>query len=188
MRKLLSLFLLLLICISCAKYDTPPWFTLNYWGEASSKKNGVDWEGYVNALVLGSIHDCTLISISIETYSKEWYHRELLSFSYIPINTKRHFIVGLNYNRYNYDSLPPSGNYITSLDDGDVAGPSYDLLEEDSISDYIEITNIDGDEITGVFQASFVKDSLSLGIRYSNFPDTIRFLKGHFHTKILCPY
>ena len=73
--------------------------------------------------------------------------------------------------------------YGTLIDDGDVLGDSYDLLEG-IIENKLTIDKKEGDEIWGTFQAAFVKDKTYLP-EDPTAPDTVIFTNGKFHTKLL---
>ncbi len=74
--------------------------------------------------------------------------------------------------------------YSTSLSDGDVFGNIYFLNENDTIPDYLKLTEINSKtgEVKGIFQCSYYVDT-SL-IFDPDSPDTIIITNGYFETII----
>ena len=69
------------------------------------------------------------------------------------------------------------------MTDHDVPISGYDLIEDGSEVNELVITEIDGDEIKGTFDISFVKNSTNpFGV---NDPDTVIFKNGVFETKLV---
>jgi len=166
MKKVI-LFALLLVT-ACNKNDES-W----YWGEVSAFKNGDCWTaeiyaGYNKPYSQG-------IDIIVDRFNEKGFHREGIFIYKVPEQVGRYKLEHTEVREF--DGLVGS-KYYKSIDDGDVAGGTYTLLLNDSISDFVEITEIDGREIRGNFQMSFVNNN-------SIPPDTIVFLDGKFHTRLV---
>ena len=79
----------------------------------------------------------------------------------------------------------PESILFTSIDDGDVFGNKYNLIENDGIEDFIGLTTIDPKtlEVMGSFQASFARDTSRPKFDLFS-PDTIIFTNGVSHGRI----
>ena len=148
-------------------------------GRYRQLKNGDFWDAEIYA---GNNKPYSQgIDILVEKFNNKGFKREEIYMYKIPMEMGR-----FNLDRTDVrevDTLVGS-KYFTLQDDGDVGGDSYFLLLNDSIPDFIEITEIDGKEILGNFQMSFVKD-LRYGEADPTAPDTIVFLDGKFHTRLI---
>jgi len=173
MKNLLFLFLLFLV--ACNKNGDKP---VPYWGEVSALKNGSCWRADIFAANNKPYYQG--IDILIDKFNEVGFLREHIIIYKIPM--KVGFFALDSTEVRDIDTLVGS-KYFTSLDDGDVLGDSYDLLLDDSIPDFVEITEISGKEIAGNFQMSFVKD-LTHGEGDPAAPDTIVFLSGKFYTRL----
>ena len=71
--------------------------------------------------------------------------------------------------------------YYTSIDGGDVLGEVYLVVQDRSVSNWIEITAISKEEIWGSFDLTFYRDT-TRGNPAS--PDTLRFKDGQLHVQI----
>ncbi len=168
------LFFGLLLILSCNKKNDQPDY---YWGSINAIKNGEAWEGKLYAVINKPFEQG--IDIIIERFNEKGYKREYLFMSKIPLEVKKS---KLNQTDVRIIDTLVGGDYGTLLDDGDVAGDDY-LLLDDSIDDFVEITETKGKEIKGKFQMSFVKD-LRFGEADPTAPDTVIFTDGVFHTRI----
>ncbi len=74
-----------------------------------------------------------------------------------------------------------TGNFITIIADGDVAGDLWCIVP-DSLN-YLEITSIKNDIVEGKYELTLLRD-LKDRPQYSDFPDTLRFRNGYFKTRI----
>ena len=167
MKKIL--FMLFVISSGCNKDSLS--------GTVSAKKNGVEW----SAKVQSTLNEPTNIGILIymSHFDEFGNQRSSKSFYKIPFEVGRYEVI--NSDIRSLDSIP-GATFGTLVDRGDVAGDPYDVLTDDDIEDYLEITKIEGDEIFGEFQISFVKD-LTIGEDDHASPDTIVFTEGRFQVK-----
>lgn len=168
-------------CYSCNKSENPQ---LTFIGEGQASKNGILWEGQINVSVL----EDDKISISIKKLSEQGFVRNNLFFTGISkevgiINIHTAEFGGLTPNTDN----KPSSFYSTSLDDGDVTGDIFRLIE-DHPDNYFEITSYDDrkGKMEGVFNLTFEFDD-----RYGRDPvdatepdSIITFTNGSFSFKI----
>ncbi len=175
-----GLFLILLF--TCNKDDdgNPYYWNRDYWGEATALKNGEQW----NALIYGhrrSVPTHIGASFSIDVYDvfgDVGFWRQALSFFRVPLEKGTYNLV----KSVAQDSLEsPGANYIFILQDGDVAGDLFTILESEE--NYIEVLSFDDDEIAAGFQVTFVRYNLET-ISNPEVPDTIRFTNGYFHTRL----
>lgn len=173
--KNLILFSLILI-VACYKNDNKPTF---HWGEVSAIKNGNIWEAEIYAVTNKPYSQG--IDILIEKFNEKGFKREEIFLYKIPLKVGMFDLDSTDVRKV--DTLVGS-KYFTLQDDGDAGGDSYYLLLNDNISDFIDIRQIDGKEIKGNFQMSFVKD-LRYGEADPTAPDTIVFLDGKFHTRLI---
>ncbi len=180
MRLILMFIISCSFLFSCNKNDDG--IGRRQWGTISAMKNGEFWEGEIYSLSKSySFEAGQGVDIFINRYNEKGYHREELYFYKVPDKVDKYPLSQTSF--LDKDSLI-GADYFTSVDDGDVLGEIYYLILNDSIEDYIEITDVSGKELFGRFQASFAKDTTSLDGDPSA-PDTVIFTNGKFHTKVL---
>lgn len=80
----------------------------------------------------------------------------------------------------NPDSANTCASFSTTQDDGDVLCDIYEVIEADSLTNYIQITKETGNykEVWGTFSVNFVR---TRGCSESTLPDTLRIRDGQFH-------
>ena len=120
------------------------------------------------------------IDVEIERYTTRGFRRETLLFFKVPD------VVGVSPLAHTTSRIIDSltgAFYATSLDDGDVLGDVYQLLDTDFIDDYVELERIEGDEVWGSFQVTFERDPF-FPVVDSSGPDTLVFRRGTFHTRV----
>jgi len=145
-------------------------------GIATATKNGTEWEGKCISGYDNQYPDELFFDIT--TYSPEGFRRE--SFGIFRIDQIGTFNVtlplrdsiGMMLNKY-------WSSYSTLIDDGDVLGDLYKVLESEKNT--VEITTIDYESmiITGKFNISYINTYDTIPA-----PDTIRFENGEFQAKI----
>ncbi len=171
----LATILLILFLISCKRENFEP---DKYWGEASAIKNGSYWESFPSA---GSSDSNEKFFVSFNTYGQQELHREELVISKIPL------AIG-TYNIKKTDSEMTDDKVVAtlfiSLYGGDVGGYFYNLSESADSLNSITVTKIKKDEIWGTFEVTLLRDTTQ-GKESIDFPDTLIFTDGKFHTKIL---
>jgi len=178
MKSILYSCVFLAICLtnSCDK-EEPRWQKY-HWGEATASKNGIAWKGEPRCVI--DTRYPQGIDIIIDVYNEKNFHREDLLFFKIKNEIGNYSITPSNL--YAYDSIP-GASYGTSIDDGDVAGDSYDLIEG-IVENKLTIDKKKGDEIWGTFQVALIKDK-TFPPQDPSAPDTVVFTNGKFHTKLL---
>ena len=149
-------------------------------GVASSFINNLSWEGepFFNEILPDSLY-----RINIYKYSVEGFIRNKLSLQYFPLKLEK--IQLFKYNAWD-PFINPSATFRTLLSDGDVLATTYNVIENDTIEDFIEFTDINllTNEATGKFQASMVIQDTITRI-FATFPDTIIISNGFFKMKIM---
>ncbi len=145
-------------------------------GTASAKQNGVEW----SAKVQSGLNEPTDIGIFLymSHFNEFGNKRSSSTFYKIPLEVGRYEVI----NSDNRSTDPIPGAYFGTVIDGDGIGDDYDVLMDDDVEDYLEITKIEGNNIFGEFQVSFVKN-LNRTERDHAFPDTIVFTEGRFQVK-----
>lgn len=176
MKFFLPYIILAVSFISCKKDDDA---NSDSWGTASALKNGEKWTGEPSAIENYYPSDTGII-IAISAIKREGFKEDFFSFFKVPISIDKHNLSLTTV--LAMDSLV-GAEYNTLLSHGDVFGDIYYLLADDPVEDFIEITEISGDEIKGNFQVSFLRNTTSPPVSPST-PDTIVFTGGKFHTKI----
>ena len=174
MKNIVLYFIIVASFISCKKEDDHN----NRWGTASALKNGENWEGEISTAHNIFIEDSGR-TIQISSVNQAGFDEDYLAFFKVPLIIDKHPI------SLTAASLKDSligAYYNTLLSDGHVFGDIYYVLEDDPVEDYIEITDISGDEIKGRFQVSFLRDTTSIPVSSSTL-DTIIFTNGQFHTR-----
>lgn len=157
------------------------------WGYLTANVNGKDWsKTYKNAYQIiqgwndnNSIAEsCSLISI---LNSPNGAGRQELSFQNIPCKKGRYTIIKNSPDNNQYSGFV-YGAFYTLVSDGDVSGDTYRVLDTEEA--YLQIDEIitKTKEIKGTFQVTFV---INQPRRHVALPDTLRFLNGRFHTKII---
>jgi hypothetical protein len=173
----------------CEKVGPMP--RLASWGYLTADMNGRDWsKTYENAyqVVQGLNNDSynpqeQYMGIKSVLYTSSGYDRQSLTFQRIPFPPKKC--------RYKVAWCDPAGCQFHSdvyvslyslLSDGDVVGDSYRTVESED--NYIQIDEYDAQtrQVKGRFQITFA----IIEPRQSDaLPDTLRFVNGRFHTRII---
>ncbi|MCW5922282.1 MAG: hypothetical protein KIS77_08065 [Saprospiraceae bacterium] len=175
MRQLISISTIALVFLfSCSK-EGPDGY---YWGTAYARFNTGAWEANPYAIVNAPYKQG--IDVLIHKFNKKGFQRERIFIYKIPEQVGKYPLSKTDAR--DIDSLV-GAKFFTVLDDGDVLGDAYSLLEG-VVDNYIEITQIKGDQIWAEFQVAFVKGSSN---NSPNYPDTIVFTNGRVHTRIVKP-
>jgi len=162
------LFILLVISSACNKDSLS--------GTATAKRNGIEWSANVQAVPNAPTNIGMLIYMS--HLNEFGLKRSSSAFYKIPFEVGRYEII--NSDNRSLDHIP--GADFGTIIDGDGLGDNYNVLTDDDIEDYLEITRIEDNEVFGEFQISFVKD-LNRTERDHASPDTIVFTEGIFQVK-----
>lgn len=196
MQNFIILVALSFLFLSCKK-ETPI-RQRPHWGEVSAMVNGESWSNFMKyesaqetwpIKIYGyegsdrSDHPCNLSTFSIMMHklNPSGFDREWLVFAKIPAR-KGIYIPEGKPGSCDIDTLP-SASYGTSQDDGDALKDVYELVQSEN--NHITITSFDpvSEEIKGSYQLTFVIQSKSAWP--PDYPDTVRFSRGEFHTKII---
>lgn len=150
------------------------------YGSITAFKNGVSWSAEIHGVDNDSQWD--YFGVDIRIYNDQGFEREGLIFSYLPKSESNGILIetcGVNCFE------PYQSSFITSTADGDVNCDVYQIVEELSNENWIEITeyNYDTKEFRGTFRATFAIDEDRTRCD-PNAPDTIRFTNGQFYSKI----
>ena len=171
--KLLLVMLLAISFLMCKKES----LLSGYWGSASVEMNGTFLEANTRANS-NRPHDQG-IDVHVDFFDESIARHGSIFLYKIPKAEGEYKLS--NTEVRTIDSL--SGAFFATTIGGDVLADTYDLLEG-SEENRLILEKIDGDELWGAFQVSFVKDT-SHGQGDINSPDTVIFANGQFHTKIL---
>jgi len=174
----------ILLLTACDEFTLP---RVPSWGYLTADMNGKDWsKTYENAYqtVQGWHSDDNVADtyvIMADLYNPYGARRQELYFQNIPLQKGRYTILKNipyenKYDRFVYGSL------YTLVSDGDVSGDTYDVLDTEESFFQIDEIITKTREVKGTFQVTFV-------IRKPHYdtalPDTLRFVNGKFHTKIM---
>lgn len=176
MKNLNFIIMILFIGLPSCKKETLSTIPDIYWGEVSATKNGESWTGKVYA---GRIRiESYGFFVTVDVYNGQEFMRERLILSKIPYLEQANTI-------HLVDTVLTDASYGTLVDDGDVVGDIYKVIEGES-DNFVTITsyNEETKEVKGNFQVTFVFDETDTKSDPTA-PDTIRFTSGEFHTKII---
>ena len=168
-----TIAMVLFLLAGCNKEQAP---RDEHWGGLAANINGKNWYSLAFA---GINYNDGKLYINSDTYSKEGFLRESLLIYKIPLQVGQYRIWKTGRSDYNDKT---GALFITSVDDGDVGGDFYFVMESDTLSS-VTITKIDEKEVWGVFNLTLIRDTTS-AVQYGA-PDTLIMKNGEFHTKIL---
>ncbi len=163
----------------CNKDDDLPPLNRDYWGSISVLKNREMWNPQIIGLTVPTWPK--VYSIEMATYDSHNIQRYSLSIFGIPNDSLGVFKI-TEENAHDTKNGSISALYITIIEDGDVLGDVF-LLDK-SANNYIEITEIDSNEVKGTFKISLKRD-ITINTKYLEKADTIHFTEGKFHTRII---
>jgi hypothetical protein len=179
MNKLMLILVILLT--ACSKDELIP-LNRDYWGEINIKKNNDMWNPYIIGLLANKPFG-DVYGLEIASYDNQNILRKELNIFGIPLNKMGKFEINTTNNQKVIIEGNIAASYGTSIEDGDVNGDVYYL--DTSANNFIEITNIYGNEIKGNFQIRLLRDTSR--IKYLENSDTILFKDVTFHTRIIKP-
>ena len=175
MIKQLTFIFILLLLVSCEKDENLPELYLDYWGTAPSIKNGKFWNPKIYG---GKIPLLGHYGIAITEHDSGKIRRRNLSI------TK---ILGPEIGIFKIEEVDINASnrihafFTTTLDDGDVLGDVF-LLDTTKIN-FIEISEVKGNEVKGSFEVNFKRDS-PLSRKYLESEDSLKIECKSFHTRI----
>jgi hypothetical protein len=175
MIKQLTIIFILLLAVSCEKDEKLPELHLDYWGTAPSIKNGKLWDPKIYG---GKIPLLGYYGLAFDEYDSGNIRRRGLGISKIPgpeIGIFKIEEVDINASNRIHAIL------FTSLEDGDVLGDVF-LLDTTKIN-FIEISEVKGNEVKGSFEVNLKRDS-PLSRKYLESDDTLKIECKAFHTRI----
>ncbi len=181
MKHLSIILLTLLLFSACKKEPQNPEEEIPR-GDATALKNGDSWSAVTWSKL--SYLDPSTFGLLIENYTVEGYRRGSLHFRRIPYENGTFF-----FNIYDFVSPSASDTvqtctFDTLLDDGDVAGDTYQLVRDSAAWLTVRIKDTSTGDIEGEFSAEFVK-WLYMGEEYDPAsPDTIIFTNGTYHARV----
>ncbi len=177
MKKSELLILIMSVCFvaACDKKEAPiPEKDFFYWGEVTALQNGEPWEEACLASDF-DLADGEKFNMISRVLIYNHFLTESMGLGKIPFSLGTYMVKS---------KLP--------LDDGQIVGgfgfyhddqtlAHYDILEVEN-SNFMTITSYDSStlELKGIFDLTFLRISGS-----SEYPDTVRFTNGLFHTKII---
>ena len=174
MKRILFLFLIATVFISCKKDPAPVVEPSPFWGEAAATINGKAWAAQPTAWV-NPVHKNNWY-IEIDSFDRFNILREGLNLKKIP------FIPG-TYPVVNTDSQVNDSLVGASFSywEGDLGLGYYTVLESDS-SSFVTLESYDPitKELRGRFDLTFIVAHRP----YAGAPDTLRVRNGRFHTKV----
>lgn len=162
MKNFCAVFLFIALFIGCDKEEQ---------GQASQDWTQVSIPFNDTNLVFSGISGSSLLDGTQEIQFSHLNVRNIPRWSFIGINIPQ--AIG----KYNLLKQDPNARETTMnmvalsqyIDDGDVIGEFYEMIDSDSFADYIEIQSITSTRVQGRMQCSFVKTS-NFGLTPNNPP------------------
>lgn len=176
---------------ACKKKEDPG----PYWGTAFASFNGEYWNdlrGWQMRVLASTGANADLppcqpgiVHVMMEKSTPEGYAREVLYINKIPPNIGTYPV---HIFKVCQENILVGANFHLLGADGDVLLDSYQVLETEDNWVNISSYNANTGEVRGTFQISFVHGSAEDVVKrekvVTDFPDTIRFTNGQFHTRI----
>ena len=178
MRVIYIIVLSILLFFSCKKEDEPIVAFDSFWGTVSALIDEVEWMS-IKIYARNNTHKGEGINIHITNVDEFDISRNSIDFSKIPYSLGTYRLENANLQ----EDDGKVGGFL-SFNDSDVLLAYFQILEIDS-SSFITLESYDPltNEIRGTFDATFILETQYDTSR--EFPDTIRFRNGIFHTKII---
>lgn len=144
-------------------------------GELTVNINGVEWVGSINKPT------ATKFDINATRYKsidKVFVNESGLLISNIPFELKTSTLKKIDFTQQDQKNL--FCGFFTYQDDGDVACDTYEIIETDSVNNWIKVTKQTNNyaEVWGTFSATFFRKQ---GCSATKYADTLRFRDGVFH-------
>ncbi len=173
-------FILALVIFSCGDDDNVDPQRQFDFGSITALKNGEHWSAEIHGFDNNGQWD--YFGIDSRVYNQQGFERENFVVLRLPKAILLDEIIPICGNNCNDSN---QGIFGTSTVDGDVNCDIYNIVEELSSENQIEITEYDSEskEFRGTFRAVFAIDENREKCN-PNAPDTIRFTNGEFHSKI----
>jgi hypothetical protein len=176
MIKQLTIIFILLLAVGCEKDEKLPELHLDYWGTAPSIKNGKLWNPKIHGGKIRSL--LGYYGLAFNEYDSGNIRRRTFGISKIP---------GPEIGIFKVEEVDIHASnrihafFATTLDDGDVLGDVF-LLDTTKIN-FIEISEVKGNEVKGSFEVNLKRDS-PLSRKYLESDDTLKIECKAFHTRI----
>jgi len=150
-----------------------------YWGEANALKNGESWTG----LVYAQTDNPEEFVLNIDVYHKKEFRKESFVIFNIPYKVQKNKIDTVRIGAFN-SATGGYYDYSISYIENCFTENRFKMVNEVNSENYVTITsyNEDTKEVWGEFQASLIVDNTFR--KWPSAPDSIRFMKGKFHTMI----
>jgi len=182
MTKSIVLCILFCMCIIACKKKVYEKEMPTY-GETSTEINGVKWSNDIKDVIYDE-KGFSFFAFKYKEVGGVHTVFEILSFHKIEQTkdrqTVRAWIIGQPSS--NPDSIYLDATFTTTQADGDVSCDLFQILETDSVNNWIQITKEEGNynEVWGNYSATFTRHS---GCASSPYTDTLRMRNGSFHFK-----
>lgn len=148
-----------------------------YFGTVTASKNGETW----NASIYGAaFKHHSKFSIGIHKFGAPGLLTEALTIHNLPKKTGTYRVLRF---KYFHDTTNIYAGFWTTRD-GDTPCDDYDVVEEDSASNFVKIESFNA--VTKEFSGRFsVKLLIQLPKCRQNAPDTLTFRNGYFQSKLM---
>lgn len=160
--------------LSCSKNDCLKY----YWGNANALKNAIPWTADIraanNTLYQGKI------DIIIDKFISSCNVGDGLGFQNIPSISGRYRLYKIDAN--NQDPAKTIAYFSTTVG-GDATCDWYNVVEMDSVNNYIQVDSFDPGtgKVSGIFSAKLTVEMPKCD---PSAPDTLFFSNGVFYTKV----
>jgi hypothetical protein len=176
MSKINYIFLSILCvsAIACEKEQDP------YIGVGSATMNGQEWKVEITATSNPQAKTKDTLFISLHHKDGDGIVRQALSFDNIPLILQKNKIDSIS--KIRSSTLIKSCIFFYFLADGDVGGDNY-FVNRNRKSNYITISEINGNRIKGEFNAVLYRDTTFKKVVTSS-PDSLVFNGGKFEVLV----
>ena len=139
--------------------------------------NGNIWSGDTKVAPSERLNFYSITYKTIDGVKVNW---EQMGFGYFDMSLARQRIYPFDTNAVFDPFIAKSASFSTNQDDGDVGCDLFDVIEADSLDNWVQITQEKNNfgEVWGVFQVSLYRVN---GCAASIYPDTLRLTNGTFH-------
>ncbi len=185
MRLYPIIFLIILLFVGCKK-ENENMFLKNFSGKSDLLFNNLKTNRF-RVRASSYKDDAKKVSISFLYAINDLYNREAFGFDGVKLdnlNQQKIFLLDRGDVSLPFNPEKVMSSFGTLSDDGDVLCHTYDVLEVDSLNNWVKITkyNPQTKDISGEFSVTYIKTRECATFSY---PDTIRIRNGVFHTKII---
>jgi len=182
MTKSIILGLTFCICLIACKKKVYEKETPTY-GKTKTEINGVIWEQDIKDVLFDDNGYFEFAAFKYKKIGGVHVVSEILSFNKIkPTNVRQTVKAWIAGQSTNPNPFHLDARFGTSQADGDVSCDMFQILEADSLNNWIQITKEKDNykEVWGTYSATFIRLE---GCASSPYPDTLRMRNGSFHFK-----